>query len=294
VSTAELVTDAAALRPLLFSVAYRMLGSVSDAEDVVQESYVRYQRALDEGAEIGSAKAYLSTVVTRLAIDELRSARYRRETYVGTWLPEPILTGDDDDVVGSVETADTISMAFLLLLETLSPVERAVFVLHDVFAYGYDEVATIVGKSESNTRQIATRARAHVAERRPRFEGSRSKRDELASAFLAATRDGDVERLESLLAADVTAAGDGGGKAAAVARPVQGRTQVARFLLGIWRQGERLGVRVEPTVANGCPAFHAIGPDGETVSVLVLEIAPDGIAAVRAVLNPDKLRHVRG
>jgi RNA polymerase sigma-70 factor (ECF subfamily) len=291
-STAELVTDAAALRPLLFSIAYRMLGSVGDAEDVVQESFVRYQRALDEGADVGSPKGYLSAVVTRLAIDELRSARHRREMYVGTWFPEPLLTGEDD-AAAAAEMADTISMAFLLLLETLSPVERAVFVLHDVFAYGYREVASIIDKTEANTRQIAARARARVAEGRPRFEGSRTKRDELANAFLAAVRDGDIERLERLLTSDVSAAGDGGGKAPAVAHPVEGVALVARFLIGIWRQAERLGVSVVPAEANGCPAFVGIGPDGEVVNVLVLEIAPGGIRAVRSVLNPDKLRHVR-
>ena len=291
-STAELVTDAAALRPLLFSVAYRMLGSVSDAEDVVQESFVRYQRALDEGAEVGSAKAYLSAIVTRLAIDELRSARHRRETYVGTWLPEPLLADHEEDVADRVEMDDTVSMAFLLLLETLSPVERAVFVLHDVFAYGYDEIAAIVGKTEANARQIASRARARVADRCPRFEPSRAKRDELAGAFLEAVREGDVDRLESLLAADVTMAGDGGGKAAAAAHPVAGRPRVARFLLGIWRQAQRHGVRVVPTEANGCPAYLGIGPDGRVVNVLVLEIAPEGITSVRSVLNPDKLSRV--
>ncbi|HYG71759.1 MAG TPA: RNA polymerase sigma-70 factor [Actinomycetota bacterium] len=291
-STAELVTDAAALRPLLFSVAYRMLGSVSDAEDVVQESFVRYQRALDEGAEVGSAKAYLSAIVTRLAIDELRSARHRRETYVGTWLPEPLLADHEEDVADRVEMDDTVSMAFLLLLETLSPVERAVFVLHDVFAYGYDEIAAIVGKTEANARQIASRARARVADRRPRFEPSRAKRDELAGAFLEAVREGDLDRLESLLAADVTMAGDGGGKAAAAAHPVAGRPRVARFLLGIWRQAQRHGVRVVPTEANGCPAYLGIGPDGRVVNVLVLEIAPEGITSVRSVLNPDKLSRV--
>jgi RNA polymerase sigma-70 factor, ECF subfamily len=291
VGTAQLVEDAAALRPLLFSIAYRMLGSVGDAEDVVQESFVRYQRALTEGADVGSPKAYLSSIVTRLAIDELRSARHRRETYVGTWLPEPLLT-DESDVAGGVEMADMISMAFLLLLETLSPVERAVFVLHDVFAYGYEEIAAIVGKSETNTRQIGSRARARVAEGRPRFEGSGAKRDELASAFLAAVREGDLQRLEGMLAADVTAAGDGGGKAASVARPVEGARQVARFLGAIWRQAQRSGVRLVPREANGCPAFIGIAPDGEVVNVLVLEIAPDGIRAVRSVLNPDKLRHV--
>jgi RNA polymerase sigma-70 factor (ECF subfamily) len=291
-STAELVTDAAALRPLLFSIAYRMLGSVGDAEDVVQESFVRYQRALDEGVAVGSPKAYLSAVVTRLAIDELRSARHRREMYVGTWFPEPLVTGEDD-AAAAAEIADTVSMAFLLLLETLSPVERAVFVLHDVFAYGYDEVSSIIDKTEANTRQIAARARTRVAEGRPRFEGSRAKRDELANAFLAAVREGDVERLERLLAFDVSAAGDGGGKAAAVARPVEGAAHVARFLVGIWRQAERLGVNVVPTHANGCPGFVGISPSGEVVNVLVLEIAPDGIRAVRSVLNPDKLRHVR-
>jgi RNA polymerase sigma-70 factor, ECF subfamily len=280
------------LRPLLFSIAYRMLGSVADAEDVVQESFVRYQRALEDGADVGSPKAYLSAVVTRLAIDELRSARHRRETYVGTWLPEPLLT-DEADIAWSVEMGDTISMAFLLLLETLSPVERAAFVLHDVFGYGYEEIAAVIGKSGTNTRQIASRARSRVAEGRPRFEGSRAKRDELASAFFAAVREGDLQRLESTLAADVTAAGDGGGKAPSVAHPVEGARQVARFLMGSWRQAQRSGVRVVAAEANDCPALVGVGPDGAVVNVLVLEIAPDGIRAVRSVLNPDKLRHVR-
>jgi RNA polymerase sigma-70 factor, ECF subfamily len=177
----------ASLRPLLFSIAYRMLSSVSEAEDVVQEAFLRYERALAEGAAIESPKAFLSAVVTRLSIDQLRSARARRETYVGEWLPEPLVTSDDDPAAHA-EEADSLSMAFLLLLERLSPVERAVFLLHDVFGYGYDEVAAIVGKSEANCRQLASRARRHIESGKPRFETSRKERDELAARFLAAVR----------------------------------------------------------------------------------------------------------
>jgi RNA polymerase sigma-70 factor (ECF subfamily) len=179
------------LRPLLFSIAYRMLGSVSDAEDVVQDAYLRYHRAVSEGVEIESAKAYLSAITTRLAIDLLRSARVRRETYVGQWLPEPLLTDPaaPDPAQHSAE-ADSLSMAFLLVLERLSPVERAVFLLHDVFGYEFTEVADVVGKSPANCRQVAVRARRHVSEHRPRFEASRAHRDELADKFVAALSDG--------------------------------------------------------------------------------------------------------
>ena len=286
------IEDAASLRPLLFAIAYRMLGSVGDAEDVVQESFLRYQRALEEGADVASPRAYLSATATRLAIDELRSARHRRESYVGAWLPEPLMTSDDD-AAESAELADSVSMAFLLLLETLSPVERAVFLLHDVFAYGYDEIAAIVGKTEANARQIAARARAHVEERRPRFDASSAKRDELARAFLAAAREGDVARLESLLAEDAIAYGDGGGKAAAVARPVEGRTQVARFLAGIGRYAARDRIDIVLAHANGGPALVGVDADGNVVNVMVLEIEGGRIVAARSVLNPDKLGHVR-
>jgi RNA polymerase sigma factor (sigma-70 family) len=196
-STQELLQE---LRPGAFAIAYRMMGSVSEAEDLVQEGLLRLHRALEDGQVLTSPRAYLSTVVTRLAIDELRSARARRETYVGEWLPEPLLTTGEDEPARHAETADSLSMAFLVVLETLSPEQRAAFLLHDVFDYPYERIAEIIGKSEPATRQIATRARRHVAQRRPRYEASRRRRDALAQRFLAAAQDGDLEALESMLA----------------------------------------------------------------------------------------------
>ena len=180
------------LRPSAFAIAYRMLGSVAEAEDVVQEALLRLHGALERGERIESPRAYVATIATRLAIDVLRSARARRETYVGEWLPEPLVTDTAADPAGHAEMADSLSLAFLVMLETLSPEQRAAFLLHDVFGYGYDEVAEIVGKSEANARQLATRARRHVDEGRPRFEASREQRDELARRFFAAAQEGDV------------------------------------------------------------------------------------------------------
>src|SRR5215470_1588709 len=181
------------LRPLMFSIAYRMLGSATEAEDIVQEAFLRFHRETSGGTEVGSAKAYLSAVTTRLSIDHLRSARVRRERYVGTWLPEPILTEAEDDVALHAETADSLSMGFLVLLESLTPVERAVFLLREVFEYGFDEIARIVGKTEENCRQISVRARRHVHEAKPRFEVSRARKDELADRFFAAAMGGDLD-----------------------------------------------------------------------------------------------------
>ncbi|MGH2676285.1 MAG: sigma-70 family RNA polymerase sigma factor, partial [Actinomycetota bacterium] len=195
------------LRPLMFSIAYRMLGSASEAEDIVQEAFLRFHRESGRGTAIQSPKAYLSAITTRLSIDHLRSARVRRERYVGTWLPEPVLT---DDVPQLAETADSLSMAFLVLLESLTPVERAVFLLREVFEYGYQEIATVVGKSEENCRQIAVRARRQVEAKKPRFEASRKRREELARRFFDAMGKGDTDGLVGLLAADVVAYGDGG------------------------------------------------------------------------------------
>lgn len=288
-----IVEEWAELRPLLFSIAYRMVSSVSEAEDLVQESFLRLHRALERGEEIRSPKAYLSAVITRLAIDHLRSARVRREQYVGTWLPEPLMTEGTDDAAAAAELGDTLSMAFLLLLETLSPVERAAFVLHDVFGYGYDEVADIVGKSNDNARQLTARARKHIDERRPRFEASREKRDELANAFLAATLDGDVKRLESMLATDAAAWGDGGGKADAILAPIHGRTQVARFLAAIGRIAVRDEVTVRATEVNGQPALIGRDAGGQVLAVLTLETSGGTVHAVRGVVNPDKLAHLR-
>ncbi len=279
------------LRPLLFSIAYRMLGSASDAEDVVQEAYLRYHRAVERGEVVESPRAYLSAVVTRAAIDHLRSARVRRESYVGQWLPEPLLV-DDDPAGRWAETADSLSMAFLVLLERLSPVERAVFLLREVFGYDHAAIAPIVGKSEVNVRQIASRARRHVAAGRPRFEADRRRRDELAQRFFAAVAEGDTDELVSLLAADAVLWGDGGGKAPAAARPVVGRDRVARFLAGLGRQARRQGLRIAPVPVNGQPGVIAHDPAGAVVAVMTIDVADGEVQAVRSVANPDKLRHL--
>jgi RNA polymerase sigma-70 factor (ECF subfamily) len=281
------------LRPLMFSIAYRMGGSVSDAEDVVQEAFLRHQRALDDGTEIRSPKAYLSAVVTRLSIDQLRSARTRRETYVGEWLPEPLLTDNGgDDPVAHAEEADTLSMAFLLLLERLSPVERAVFLLHDVFGYGYDEIAEIVGKSEANCRQLAVRARRHVEAERPRFEASRRQRDELAERFFAAVTDGDLDGLIKLLADDVVVYGDGGGKGPSWLRPIVGPDRVARLLIGSAEQFRRAGVELRLRQVNGQPGAAVVDSKGRTVSIFALDIVDGAVQTVRSVINPEKLGHL--
>ena len=281
------------LRPLLFSIAYRMLGSVAEAEDIVQESFLRYQHALERSDEIESPRAYLSAVATRLAIDHLRSARARKESYVGEWLPEPLLTDEAaPDAARHVEQADTLSMAFLLLLERLSPVERAVFLLHDVFDYGYDEIAPIVGKSEENCRQLAVRARRHVDEHRPRFEASRQQRDELAARFFAAVGEGDMAGLLDMLAADVVVYGDGGGKAPQWSRPIAGAARVARTLANAGRQLTRRGGTLEPQTINGQPGAIARAPDGRVISVFALDIADGAVQTVRSVINPDKLGHL--
>jgi RNA polymerase sigma-70 factor, ECF subfamily len=288
----ERATEAfAELRPLLFSIAYRMLASVSEAEDVVQDAFLRYERALADGAEIESSKAYLATVVTRLAIDRLRSARVRRETYVGEWLPEPLLSSDDDPAAHA-EQADSLSMAFLLLLERLSPVERAVFLLHDVFGYGYDEVAAIVEKSEANCRQLALRARNHIESEKPRFDASRKQRDELAARFLAAVTEGDLDGLVEVLAADVVVYGDGGGKAPQWAAPIFGSERVASLLAGIGGQLREFGITVQPRGVNGQPGALFLDRDGRLINVWSLDIIDGAVQTVRSVINPDKLRHL--
>jgi RNA polymerase sigma-70 factor (ECF subfamily) len=281
------------LRPLMFSIAYRMLSSVADAEDIVQEAFVRYERALAGGDEIESPKAYLSAVVTRLAIDHLRSARVRRERYVGQWLPEPLLTDEGaEDPAAHAEQADSLSMAFLLLLERLSPVERAVFLLHDVFGYGYDEIAPIVGKSEANCRQLASRARRHVEAEKPRFEASRRERDELAARFFAAASEGDVDGLVEMLAADAVVYGDGGGKAPQWSRPIFGADRVARLFANLGRQMAEVGLTVQPHQVNGQPGAVVLDPEGRVVNALSLEIVGGAVQTVRSVINPDKLHHL--
>jgi len=284
--------DVEALRPLLFSIAYRMLGSVADAQDAVQETFLHYYRAAAEGAEVRSPKAYLSAIVTRLAIDQLRSARKQRETYVGEWLPEPLLTDDANDPVASVEEFETVSMAFLLILERLNPVERAVFLLHDVFGYAYDEIAAIVGKSEANCRQIALRARRHVEAERPRYTPSRRDRDELAARFFAAVRNGNVDGLVRLLAADVVVTGDGGGKVPQWATPIVGAERVAQLFAGLGRLMQNLGISLELHHINGGPGAISRDANGRVINVFALEIADGAIRAIHSVINPDKLRHL--
>ena len=279
------------LRPLLFSIAYRMLGSASEAEDVVQEAFLRYHRAAEE-EQIDNPKAYLSQIVTRLSIDHLRSARVRRESYTGTWLPEPLIGEAEPDAAQHAETADSLSMAFLVLLESLSPVERAVFLLREVFDYPYEEIAEVVGKSEDNTRQLAVRARRHVEDRKPRFEADRKRRDELAQRFFAAAEAGDTEGLKQLLANDVVFYGDGGGKGPAISKPLFGREPVFKFVNNLFTLGKKAGVVVEPTLVNGEPGAIARDPDGGILSVLSIHFEDGQVQSIRSVVNPEKLAHI--
>jgi RNA polymerase sigma-70 factor (TIGR02957 family) len=288
VATDDLLDD---LRPRAFAIAYRMLGSVSEAEDIVQEALIKVHEALERGEEISSPRAYAGTVVTRLAIDELRSARARRESYVGEWLPEPI-AAPEEDPAAQAEQADSLSLAFLVLLESLTPEQRAAFLLHDVFDYGYGQVADIVGTSEQNARQLASRARRQVQEGRPRFDASEEQRSELAKSFIAAAQEGDFEALESLLAEDVELHGDGGGLAPAIKRPAFGRAKVARMMrnwLPLVRMG---GVEFRPTVINGQPGAEYLDADGKLMGVMSLDIAEGKIQAIRSIVNPEKLRHL--
>jgi RNA polymerase sigma-70 factor (ECF subfamily) len=287
----ELLLDE--LRPVSFAIAYRMLGTVSEAEDIVQEALLRVHQVLDSGEEIVSPRGFVTTVTTRLAINELNTARARRESYVGDWLPEPIITDSQADPAWHAETADSLSMAVLVLLESLSPEQRAVLVLHDVFDYEYPEIAGIVGKSEDNVRQLATRARRHVTERRPRFQTTREQRDELARQFFAAAERGDLAGLESLLAHDVELTGDGGGKVPAQARTLQGRSRVASalaraipVLIGL------PGVSWHPVEVNG--GAGAIFLDGreQVIGVMALDIVGNQVTGIQGVVNPDKLAHL--
>jgi RNA polymerase sigma-70 factor (ECF subfamily) len=277
------------LRPLLFSIAYRILGSVSEAEDAVQESWLRYESA---PAQPASAKAFLSAVVTRVSIDVLRSARVRREAYPGPWFPEPLLTDPYQDPERSAELADSLSMAALLLLERLSPLERAVFVLREVFGFGFGEIAPAVGRSEAACRQLAVRARRHMDAGRPRFEADRREREELAGRFFDAFAEGDVDGLQELLAADVQMIGDGGGKAPQFSRPIIGAGRVARVLAATARPLARIGAVIEPHQVNGQPGAIFRDRDGKVLTALALDILGGQIQAIRAVSNPDKLGHV--
>jgi RNA polymerase sigma-70 factor (ECF subfamily) len=281
------------LRPVAFQIAYRMLGSVSEAEDVVQEALLRLHRALETGEQIQSPRAFVATVTTRLAINELHSARARRERYVGEWLPEPIITDGHDDPARHAETADSLSLAVLVLLESLSPEQRAVLLLHDVFDYGYPEIAMILGKTQDNVRQLATRARRHVEQRRPRFQTTREERDELAQRFFRAAEQGDLAGLEALLAADVQLTGDGGGKVPALARSLHGRNRVARTLINWLRLVARLpGVSLRPVEVNGSPGALFLDAQQRLIAVLALDIADGQIISIGGIVNPDKLTHL--
>jgi RNA polymerase sigma-70 factor (ECF subfamily) len=288
---ADLDDAYAALRPLLLSIAYPMVGAVGEAEDIVQEAFLRFHRELAKGTEIESPKAWLSTVTTRLAINHVKSARVRREAYVGTWLPEPLLTDAAPDVAGQVETADALSMAFLVLLERLNPVERAVFLLRDVFDFEFDEIAAIVGKSEDNCRQIAVRARRHVQDGKPRFEASRKRRDELAGRFFAALGAGNTDGLVDLLAADVVVYTDGGGKGPAFPQPIYGREHVTH-LFGAYRPETLGAVTQRAAEINGQPGAVFFDAGSRAVLVIALDIAGGQVIAVRTITNPDKLRHL--
>jgi RNA polymerase sigma-70 factor, ECF subfamily len=278
------------LRPLLLSIAYRILGSVSEAEDAVQETWLRYQASPTQPT---STKAFLSAAVTRISIDVLRSARVRRETYVGQWLPEPLLTDPYEDPARSAELADSVSMAALLLLERLSPLERAVFVLREVFGFSFPEVASAVGRSEAACRQLALRARRHMDAGRPRFEADRREREELTARFLNVLRDGDVEGLRELLAADVQMVGDSGGKAPQWGTGIIfGAENVARVLASTVPWLVRIGGKLEPHEVNGHPGAIFRDRDNKVLNTWTLDVLDGRIQTIRSVINPDKLRHV--
>lgn len=274
------------LRPYLFAIAYRMLGSVADAEDVVQEAFLRYHAA---DVEADSPKAYLATITTRLAINQLRSARTQREVYPGQWLPEPLA---EEDAAQHAEMADSLSLTFLHLLEKLSPVERAVFLLREVFDYPHEDVARIVGKSPANSRQILARAHARMDEGRRRFEVSRAEREEVARRFIEAWETGDTDELLTVLAPDATVYGDGGGKAPAIREPLIGALRVAKALIGWRRLAVEQGVTYRATTVNGEPGVVYYRGDGNVAAVQELEIADGVVVAIRTVLNPDKLTHL--
>jgi RNA polymerase sigma-70 factor, ECF subfamily len=277
------------LRPLLFSLAYRILGSVGEAEDAVQETWLRFEGSPTRPT---STRAFLSAVVTRISIDVLRSARVRRERYVGPWFPEPLVADPYDDPERSAELADSLSMAALLLLERLTPLERAVFVLREVFGFGFPEVASAVGRSEAACRQLAVRARRHMDAGRPRFEADRRERERLAERFFDAFRKGDVDRLRMLLAADVQMVGDAGGKAPLWGSGISGADNVARVLAAIVEPFLRIGGTWQPHEVNGQPGAIFHDREGRVLNTWSLDVLDGQVQAIRAVINPDKLRHM--
>ncbi|HWO26525.1 MAG TPA: sigma-70 family RNA polymerase sigma factor [Kofleriaceae bacterium] len=275
-------------RAYLVKIAYRMLGSVAEAEDAVQDAFLRWSAA--PRGDVAEPRAYLTRIVTRLCVDRLKSARARREQYVGTWLPEPVV----EEAAGEpgAALAHELSVALLVTLERLSPLERAAFLLHDVFELGFDEVAQTLERSEAAVRQLAARAREHVREDRPRFRASDEEAARLAGAFQAALLAGDVTAISQLLAADAVFYSDGGGKRVAARNPIFGRDKILRFLIGITaKRGRALTPsEVQPAWINGMPGFVVHSPDG--IETLALEVEGGAIAALYAVRNPDKLRHL--
>ncbi|HEY7414781.1 MAG TPA: RNA polymerase sigma-70 factor [Ktedonobacteraceae bacterium] len=273
-------------RVLLFSIAYRMLGSATDAEDIVQETFLRWLQAADE--EVRSPRAYLSTMVVRLCIDQLRSARAQREVYVGPWLPEPIQTGQNHELAETSILAESLSFAFLVMLEKLGPLERAIFLLHEVFDYDYTEIATIVGKSEANCRQILHRAHQHLGQHRPRFDVTREQQNRIVSQFLRASTSGDMEGLLHLLTDDIVFTADSGGKARAGLKPIHGADKVTRGTLGGWRL---IPPDVQPRIeeVNGQPAIVGYLHD-RPYGVIIFDIVGEHIQTIYATVNPDKLR----
>jgi RNA polymerase sigma-70 factor (TIGR02957 family) len=289
---------AAEYRPLLFSIAYGMTGSVGDAEDIVQDAFLGLTRARQGRTTIADPKAYLTTAVTRLGINFLRSARVRRETYVGDWLPEPVVVpAGAPGPAEHAELADSLSMAFLVLLEALSPVERAVFMLREVFGYGYPDVARITGKTEVNCRQIFARARQRIAAGAQARDSAPpaarwAEGEELARRFFEAAAGGDMDGLLGMLAPDVVFHGDGGGKAQAVGKPLAGQQPVMRLLVGMFRRGRILGSSLRLAWVNGQPGAVIYDAEGRVISVIELDVADGVVQAIRGVVNPDKLGHI--
>lgn len=276
-------------RQLLFGIAYRMLGSVADAHDMVQETYLRWQQAT--GVAIRSPRAWLTTVLTRLCLNHLQLARVQRETYVGSWLPEPLVDEQASDPADTSILADSLSLAFLVLLETLSPTERAVFILREGFDCEFAEIARIIEKSEENCRQILTRARQRIDERRPRYDASRSDAEKLVAPFLAALRNGSLETMLAHLSENVVLVADGGAKPGALLRPLHGAETVARAMLAAMRKHGGAEAEIRRATINGLPGlvrFH----DGRAQAVLAFGVTGGRIAAVFVISNPEKLRHL--
>jgi RNA polymerase sigma-70 factor (ECF subfamily) len=275
--------DFQSLRPLLFSIAYRMLGSAMEAEDILQEAFLRYENV----RQVESPRALLTTIVTRLCLNQLNSAQAQREVYIGPWLPEPILTENGPEL----DRGDSISLAFLVLLENLSPAERAAFLLREVFDYDYDEIARVLERSEDACRQLFSRARKHISDNRPRFTSTPEEHRRIMEQFLAVTSGGDMDGLLNMLADDVTVITDGGGKAVAAIHPVRGRQDVARFMLGVTRHAPQ-GARVDILEVNGRPGIIIRSADGVAFTHVSLTLRDGKIVRIHAISNPDKLKRL--